>query len=146
MTHINDHDAGLVVVDPIDDPPGADSHREQTPAASEGLDLSGCRIVSEITQGVAYPLADYRIKCLVLLAGTRGQLDLVGGHPRLILGKISVNVGEPVGAPVVGLPLRKCFFASGKVGGLFEGLKWRRPRRLQRSRARSRLSADPAGR
>ena len=122
MTNVNDHNSGLVMVDLVDDPPGADSHPKQADPTGEGLDLSGRGIIAEITQGTAHPLADHRIKRLVLLAGTRGQLDLIGGHPRLTLGKPGVNVSEPVSAPVVGFPLGERFFSGGEVGGLFQGL------------------------
>jgi hypothetical protein len=110
------------MVDLVDDPPSGDSHPKQTAATGEGLDLSGRGIIGEITQGAAHPLADHRIKCLVLLAGTRGQFDLIGGHPRLTFGKLSVNVSQPVSAPVVGFPFGERFFPGGEVGGLFQGL------------------------
>jgi hypothetical protein len=110
------------MVDLVDDPPSADPHSKQTAATGEGLDLSRRGIIAEIAQGAAHPLADHLIECLVLLAGTRSQLDFVGGHPRLTLGKLSVNVGEPVGAPVVSFPLGECFFRGGEIGSLFERL------------------------
>lgn len=41
----------------------------------------------------------------VLLAGTPSQFDLVSGHSLSGLGEFSVDVGKPVGPPLVGLPL-----------------------------------------
>jgi hypothetical protein len=54
---------------------------------------------------VADAVADDWIERFVLLAGTRGQFDLVRGHLLSALREFSVNVGKPVGSPVVGVPL-----------------------------------------
>lgn len=115
MADVNDHDTDLVVLYPVDDPPGADSDPKQVGRARQGCDLSRRRIFGEVAQGTANSLPDGRVKCLVLLAGTRGQLNLVGGHSRLALGKLNVNVGEPVGATVIGFPLGECFFCDREV-------------------------------
>jgi hypothetical protein len=105
VTDIDDHDAGLIVLHAVDNPPRADSDPEEPAAARQGFDLSGCRIVGEIAESRANAVADYRVKGCVLLAGTPGQLDLVRGHLLSALRQLSVHVGKPVGTPVVGVPL-----------------------------------------
>ena len=89
----------------VNDPPRADPDPEQPAATGQGLDLSRRGINSEIQEGTANTVADNRVEGCVLLAGPRGQIDLVGGHSLSALGKLSVNVGKPVGAPVVGVSL-----------------------------------------
>jgi hypothetical protein len=85
VTDVNDHDAGSVTLYPVDDPLCADSDPKQVGPARQGLDLSWRRIDGEVVQGAANSIADGRVECLVLPAGTRGQLNLIGGHPRLAL-------------------------------------------------------------
>jgi hypothetical protein len=44
------------------------------------------RIYGQVMQGAANSIADGRVECpVLLLAGTRGQLNLIGGHLRLAL-------------------------------------------------------------
>jgi hypothetical protein len=78
---------------------------EQPATTGQGLDLGRRGIISEIQQGVADAVADDWVERFVLLAGTRGQFDLVRGHLLSALRELSVDVGKPVGAPVVGIPL-----------------------------------------
>ena len=82
-----------------------DSDPEQPTTTRQRFDLGRCGIVSEIQQGTANAVADDRVESFVLLAGTRGQFDLARGHLLSALGELSVDVGKPVGAPVVGVPL-----------------------------------------
>jgi hypothetical protein len=117
-------------------PPGTGSYPKQVGPARKGFDLSRCGIFGEIAQSMANSLPDGRVKCLVLLAGTRGQLNLVGGHRRLALGKLNVNVGEPVGTPVIGFPLGECFFCDREVSGVFE----RQARQLRRCQPSARMT------
>src|SRR5215510_3777827 len=67
-------------------------------------------------------------RALYCLRARAGQFDLVCGHPLSALGKLSVNVGKPVGAPVVGIPLSQCLLAGCEVGRVFECLDGSRPR------------------
>jgi hypothetical protein len=83
-------------------------HRRGSSAARhcrQGLDLRWCGLVGKITESNANAVANGRIEGCVLLAGSPGQFDLVGGHLLSALGEFSVNVSKPVGAPVVGVPL-----------------------------------------
>jgi len=105
VTDINDHDMGLVVLHTVNDPPRADPDPQQPATTGESFDLGRRGIISEIQQGVADAVADDWVERFVLLAGTRGQFDLVRGHLLSALGEFSVNVGKPVSAPVVGVPL-----------------------------------------
>jgi hypothetical protein len=81
VTDIDNHDASLVALHAVDDPPRADAHPEQSATARQGFDLGRRRIVSEIQQGGANAVADDRVEGCVLLAGPRGQFDLKGGQP-----------------------------------------------------------------
>ena len=105
MTDVDDHNAGLITFHAVNDPPRADPNPEQPATTGQGLDLGWRGIISEIQQGVADAVADDRVERFVLLAGTRGQFDLVRGHLLSALREFSVNVGKPVSAPVVGVPL-----------------------------------------
>ena len=105
MTDIDDHDAGLVVLHAVNDPPRAGPDPEQPATTGQGFDLGGRGIISKIQEGTANAVADDRVECCVLLAGTRGQFDLVSGHPLSTLRQLSIDVGKPIGAPVVGIPL-----------------------------------------
>ena len=105
VTDIDDHDAGLVALHAVDDPPRADPDPEQPATTGQGLDLGRRGIISKIQEGTADAVADDRVEGFVLLAGTRGQFDLVRGHPLSALRQLSIDVGKPVGAPVVGVPL-----------------------------------------
>ena len=105
MTDVDDHNAGLIAFHAVNDPPRADPDPEQPATTRQGLDLGRRGIISEIQQGAADAVADDRVERFVLLAGTRGQFDLVRGHLLSALGELSVDVGKPVGAPVVGVPL-----------------------------------------
>jgi len=95
---------------------------KQAGFARQRFDLSRCGIIGEVAQGTANSLADGLVECLVLLTGTRGQLNLIGGHPRLAFGQLSVNVGEPVGTPVIGFPLGECFFCDREISRVFQRL------------------------
>jgi hypothetical protein len=88
--------------------------------ACQGFDLGRCGIVGEIEKSPANAVANDLVECLVLLAGTRGQLDLVSGHPRSALRNLGVHVGKRVGAPVIGIPLSECVLCDCQVGCVFE--------------------------
>jgi hypothetical protein len=105
VTDVDDHDAGLVAFHAVNDPPRADPNPEQPATTRQGLDLGRRGIISELHQDVADAVADDWVERFVLLAGTRGQFDLVRGHLPSTLREFSVDVGKPVGAPVVGIPL-----------------------------------------
>ena len=105
MTDVDDHDAGLIAFHAVNDPPRADPDPQQPATTGESFDLGRRGIISEIQQGVADAVADDWVERFVLLAGTRGQFDLVRGHLPSALREFSVDVGKPVGAPVVGVPL-----------------------------------------
>lgn len=105
MADIEDHHAGLVVLHVVNHPPRADSEPEQPATARQGFDLGRRRIISEVQQGTANAVADDRIQGFLLLAGTRAQFDLVSGHPLSALRQLSVDIGQRVSAPVVGVPL-----------------------------------------
>jgi len=77
VTDIDDHDAGLVVLRAVNYPSRTDSDPEQPTTTRQRFDLGRCGIVSEIQQGTANAVADDRVESFVLLAGTRGQFDLV---------------------------------------------------------------------
>jgi hypothetical protein len=74
-------------------------------------------IIGKIEKGRTYAVADDPVECGVLLASPRRQLDLVRAHPRSAFGKLSVNVGQAIGAPVIGIPLGECFPCGGDGGG-----------------------------
>ena len=77
------------------------------------------RVVRQLGERGADAAAYWRVKCLLLLTGTGGQLDIVGSHPALALGQFGVHVRKPEGAPVVCFPLGKRLFRRGAVGSVF---------------------------
>ena len=105
VADVDDHDVGLVVLHVVNDSPRADSDPEQPTTTRQGFDLGGRGIISEVQKGMANAVADDRVERFVLLAGARGQFDLVSGHPLSALGKLSVHVAKPIGTPVVSVPL-----------------------------------------
>jgi hypothetical protein len=105
VADIDDHDTGLVALHVVNDPPRADSDPEQPATTRQGFDLGRRGIISEVQEGTANAVADDRVEGFVLLAGARGQFDLVSGHPLSALGKLSVHVAKLVGAPLVGVPV-----------------------------------------
>jgi hypothetical protein len=76
-----DHDhAGPVVLHAVYDAPCTDADPQQPATARQGLDLRWCGLVGKITESNANAVANGRIEGCVLLAGSPGQFDLVGGQ------------------------------------------------------------------
>jgi hypothetical protein len=105
VTDIDNHHAGLVALHAVYDAPCTDADPQQSTTARERLDLRWCGLVGKIAESSANAVANGRVEGCVLLAGSPGQFDLVGGHLPSALSEFGVNVSKPVGAPVVGVPL-----------------------------------------